>query len=507
NASPAAAPAPPTDAPDPGPIAPAPQISGNAISSTPAVLQVPATSSLFDPYYGSVQSRPARPEVLPLSLDDALRLGLENNLGLVYARQGEQQQHAQTLTLLNVLLPNVDVQGSHSLRQLNLEAQGFRPGLLAQLGPALGGGRSGAFPFLVKVNETEGQANLSQYLFNLAGYDAVRAFQHSERAARMSSSSSRGLVVLNVGTAYLRAVAAQSNLDNARTLLKTDEAVLYQSTEMHKAGVTANLDELRSRVQYQTQQQSVIAADNTLSKAKIALNRSIGLAPDQQVQLTDAAPYASLDTMQIEAALRQALATRQDYRSLLEQLRTAEYERKAATHERLPTLIFRSNYGITGTNGGVYHDTWQATGTLNIPVFEEARFRSDRDTADFQLQNLRARIANLEGQIDQQLRDSLVDLRTTAELVRVARSNVDLATTELEQSTQRFQAGVEDNLPVTQSQSTLAQAQTQYVTAVFQFNQARLSFARNLGLIDQGYLPSVEGGRPAGLKNGSHPGP
>ncbi len=480
--------------------------SGTAATSS-AVLRVPTTSSLFNPYYGSVQELGARPEVLKLSLDDALRMGLENNLGLVYARQSEQQQRSQELDLLNVLLPNIDIKGSEAIHQFNLEAEGFRPGLLAQLGSLFGGGGTGgaSFPLVVKVTVTQAQANLSQYLFNLAGYDVVQAFRHSEKAAAFNSRSSRGLVVLNVGTAYLRAVAAQSQVDNARALLKTDEAVLYQSVEMHKAGVTANLDELRSRVQYQAQQQTLINAENSLAKAKIALNREIGLDPGQQIELTEAAPFSDLEAMTIEEAKRQALANRQDYQSLLEQLRTAEYERKAATHERLPTLIFNGNYGVTGVPGLLYHDTWAATGTLSVPIFQEAKFRGDRDTAEYQLRNVRAQIGNLGSQIDQQLRDSLIDLRTAAELVRVAQSNVSLATTELQQSTDRFQAGIDDNLPVTQAESTLAQAQTQYVTAVFQLNQARLGLARNLGLIGNRYHPEIPGGQPAGLSGRSTP--
>jgi outer membrane protein TolC len=471
--------------------------TGTSATSSSA-LQVPTTSSLFNPYYGSVQQLSARPEVIKLSLDDALRMGLDNNLGLVYARQSVRQQRAQELTLLNVLLPNIDVQGSEAVRQFNLQAEGFRPGLLAELGPILSAGTGSApatsFSYIAKVTVTQGQANLSQYLFNLAGYDVVRAYRHGEKAARANASSSRGMVVLNVGTAYLRAVASQAQVDNARALLKTDEAVLYQSVEKHKAGVTANLDELRSRVQYQTQQQTLISDENSLAKAKIALNRQIGLAPDQQIELTDATPYSELEGMTIEEARHQALANRQDYQSLLEQLRTAEYERKAATHERLPTLIFNGNYGVTGVPGLVYHDTWAATGSLNIPVFQEAKFRSDRDTAEYQLQNIRAQISNITAQIDQQLRDSLIDLRTSQELVRVAKSNVDLATTELQQSTDRFRAGVDNDLPLTQSQSTLAQAQTQYVTAVFQLNQSRLGLARNLGLIDTSDHPETAGG-------------
>jgi outer membrane protein TolC len=464
----------------------------------------PATaSSLFNPYNGSVRVAPASPERRHLSLDEALRLGLENNLGLIYAREQQQQQQATRSQLLNVLSPNININGTREVHQYNLEAEGFRPSLLASFGTLLGntGSSTGSFPLVVKVNSTQGQATLSQYIFNLSGINLYFAFRHAEKAAAMNASSSRGQVVLTVGTAYLQAVADQAQVDYARALLKTDEAVLYQTVEQHKAGVAANLDELRSRVQYQTQQQTVINAENNLAKAVITLNRAIGLAPEQQLELVDTAPYQDLETMTPEEADRRALAARQDYQGLLEQLKTAELERKAAVHQRYPSVLFNSDYGIQGTNGGIYHDVWSATGTITIPVFQEAKFRGDTQTAEYQVQTARAQIGNLRTQIDQQVRDSLIDLNAASVLVKVARSNVDLATTALQQATDRFQAGVEDNLPATQAASTLAQAQTQYVSAVFQYNQAKLGLARNLGMIDTGYAPELPGGTPAAVRS------
>ena len=464
--------------------------------------QAAPVSSLFNPYSGSVRFAPATPEPRKLSLDDALRLGLENNLALVYARQQEQLQKATRSQLLNVLTPNIDIQGSRELHQYNLEAEGFKPSLLSSFGAVLGDtGTTGSFPLVVKVNSTLGQANFSQYIFNLSGINLYFAFKHAERAAAMNSKDARGQVVLSVGTAYLQAVADQAQVDYARALLKTDEAVLCQTVEQHKAGVVANLDELRARVQYQTQQQTVITAENNLAKAVIALNRTIGLAPEQGLQLTDTTPYPDLETMTPEEAQRRAMASRQDYQSLLEQLKTAELERKAAVHQHLPSVIFNSDYGIQGTNGGVYHDIWSASGTITIPVFQEAKFRGDEQTAAYMVQNARAQIGNLRTQIDQQVRDSMIDLNAAAVLVKVSRSNVELATTALEQATDRFQAGVEDNLPATQAQSTLAQAQSQYVNAVFQYNQAKLGFARNLGMIDMSYAPELPGGAPTAVRS------
>jgi outer membrane protein TolC len=466
-----------------------------------AFAQSNPNNSAVDPYYGSIQVVTATPGVQQLSLDDAIGMGIQNNLALTLARQNVKAAQAQASQTLNVLLPNVDIQGSTAFHQYNLEAAGFRPDFLSAFSSLIPPSQLGTFPFLVKVDVTQGQANLSQQLFNWAGWDLYRAMKSGAKAAYYNAQSSRGLVVLNVGTIYLQTLADQSQLDYANALLKTDETLLYQAVEEHKAGTAANLDELRARVQLQTQQQTVIDTENTLEKDKITLKREIGLPPEQQIQLTEAAPFADLAAISIEEAKQQAYSNRQDYQTILQQLRMAELERKAAIHERFPTVSFSGNYGVTGISGGPFHGTFAATGTLNIPIFQEAKFRGDRDVAEAQLENYRSQLADLRGKIDQQLRDSLLDLQTASDLVKVARSNVDLSTTELQQTTDRFQAGVDDNLPVVQAQSTLAQAQSQYVDSVRQFNQAKLGLARNLGIVDTQYKTYLQGGTPPQIKN------
>lgn len=475
---------------------------GALLAAIAAAAQSNPANSSANPYAGSVQAVPYTPDVRQLSLDDAIQLGIANNLALTLAREQQRSADAQKLQLVNVLLPNLSLHGETGVHEYNLVAEGFHESLLPVFVPLLPPGTNlSNLSFITKVDTTIGQVNLSQALFNWAGYDVWRAAQAGQRAAYYNAQSSRGLVVLNVGTSYLQALASAAQADYARALLKTDETLLNQAHEEHLAGTAANLDELRARVQYQSQQQAVIAAEDNFEKAKIALNREIGLAPEQQIKLTDSAPYAELESMSIDAARQEAYANRQDFQMIKQELRVAELERRATTHERFPTITFGGNYGVTGVSGGVFHDTFAAVGTLSVPIFEEAKFRGDRDVAEAQLDQIRSRMGDLTQKIDQQLRDSLLDLETANETVKVAKSNVDLATTALDQTQQQFSAGVTDNLPVSEAQSTLAQAQTQYVNSVYQLNQARLGLARNLGIIDTQYKVYLQGGTPPEVKS------
>jgi len=81
----------------------------------------------------------------------------------------------------------------------------------------------------------------------------------------------------------------------------------------------------------------------------------------------------------------------------------------------------------------------------------------------------------------------MLDVQSSEQLVKVAQSNVDLATQVLQQATDRFQAGVSDNLPVVEAQASLADAQAKLVQTLYQYNQSKLMLARNTGVVETQY--------------------
>ena len=81
----------------------------------------------------------------------------------------------------------------------------------------------------------------------------------------------------------------------------------------------------------------------------------------------------------------------------------------------------------------------------------------------------------------------VLDVEAEQQLVAVARSNVDLANRALSDETDRFNAGIDDTLPLVQAQASLANAQSNLVESLYQFNQAKLRLARATGVEEQQY--------------------
>jgi outer membrane protein TolC len=424
----------------------------------------------------------ATPGPMPLSLDDAIDRGLKRNLQMELVVQNEHMVHGELLSAENNLLPSLTASARSEAQEIDLAALGFKSSELEEFGlsPA-------TFSTIVKVNTTEAQISADQQLFNVPAYYLYRAAQKASTVANLATLNLRGGVTLAVGTQYLLALADAAQIENARALEKSDEVALQQATDSHNAGVGTRLDALRAQVQLQTQQQAVISAENTFAKDKIALNRMIGLPADQEIALTDTAPYAEYAELSLDDAMKLAFLRRKDLLSLQAQMEVAAKTQKAVRAERLPTLAFNGYYGVLGETSGLYHGVFAATGKVSVPVFQEGQLRGEREVADAQLIALRQQIESLRVSIEAEIRASMLDVESSNELVKVARSNVDLATEELQQATDRFTAGVDDNLPVVQAQAVLAAAQSQLVNTLYQYNQSKLDLARNTGVVESQY--------------------
>ena len=421
---------------------------------------------------------------LQLSLDDAIALGLNRNLRVVYDRATQREVKGEELGVINALLPSLAIKANTQAQELDLAALGFKPSLLAGsnlLPPGY------VFQEIVKVNTTQAQISANQQLFNASAYELYKGAKREEAVVDLNALNGRGDLVLAVGTAYLKVLADQTTITNAQAEEASSKLSFNQASDRLNAGVGTSLDNLRAQVQYQQDEQTTISAINQLAKDTIQLDRIMGLPAGQQLELTDTAPFTQLAGMPLEAAKTTAYAHRKDYLSLIAQLDVARRELRAVKYQRLPTVAFNGFYGVLGETEGLYHGVFAATGSVKFPIFNEAQQRGQQDQVDSQIMALQQRLADDRVAIDAQIRSSMLDVDAAQQLVKVAQSNVELAKQELSDERDRFTAGVDTNLPVLDAQASVTGADAQLVQALYQFNVAKLNLARNTGVVETRY--------------------
>jgi outer membrane protein TolC len=439
--------------------------------TTTSVNTLNPTIQVSGAYSGSANSTAARPFSGKLSLQEAVERAVEYNLGAVGMTHAMRQVHGQTRVARSALLPNVSGDFSETEETVNLAALGVRfnaPGFSI---PAVVG------PF----NYMDLRARLTQTVADFTALNNYRAAQETLRATQLSAQDARDLVVLATGGVYLQVIAAKARVQSAQAQLETANAVYQQTQMLLQFGKVPQIDVNRSQVEVLTRRQRLVSLQNDVAKQKINLARVTGLPPNEQYDISDDVSFAPAPAISLEESVRQALDQRADLKAAEAQVRAAERALTAARDERYPSLSVSADYGGIGTNPGQAHGTFTAVATLSVPIWRGGRTGGDIEEADAALQQRRAELEDQKSQVESDVRNAYLDLQAAESQVQVAQQNLEVTRQTLAQERQRFEAGVSNDVVVTQAQESVASAELDYINSVFAHNVAKLSLARAIG--------------------------
>jgi outer membrane protein TolC len=433
-----------------------------------------------NPYLGGIPSGKLSAAPVALSLEDAVTLGLKQNLGGVLATDTVTDSRGQRWQALSALLPNVVTGTGFGVHQINVRAA-F--GLTIPNEP----------PIIGPFGYFDSRAYLTQSVFDWESIEQARSSKAQLKSTEFGSKDVRELVVLVIVSNYLLVIADQSEVESATSQRDTAKALFQQASDQKTAGLASAVDVLRSQVQLQSREQKLISAQVDLAKQKLVLARAVGLPLGQKFEITTHVPYQQLTTSSLDEAIQSAYKDRPDYQSRLNRVRSAELARKAATAERYPSIAVETDYGLSGVNPGSSHGTIDAAATLRIPIFQGGRVHGDVLRANASLSEEKQRLEDLRAKIDQEVRDAYLDLQASAQEVSVEKNAVGLATQTLEQSRDRFSSGVTDDLEVVQAQDALAIANDAYIASLYSYNLAKISLARATGVAESQYSEYLRG--------------
>jgi outer membrane protein TolC len=439
-----------------------------AQTSSAAQTSPPTTASTGRPFLGGVPSGVATAAPIVVTVAQAIYRALEHNLGVLLAEQDTAAAAGGRWDALSRLLPNVSASVTESRRKSNLEAFGF------PLGPS--------FPRIVgPFNVFDARISLSQTLIDASAVNESSAASHRLAAARHTARGARETVILVAANLYLQALATQARAEAASAQLATAQAIHQQALDLRQAGIIAGLDVVRAEVRMSTDRQRATAAANDAEKAKLQLARVIGLPIGQAFTLVDDIPPLPDPSQTLEQTLTQAYAQRADYLAAIERLRAAESMRKAAAAERLPSVRVTADYGTLGLSAGSALPTFNLTGAVDVPIFDGGRQLGHLAEADAALRQRRAEVEDLRAGIYYDVRTAFLDLEATQQELQTATRGRELANQQLQQSRDRFAAGVASNIEVVQAQEAVALASEQAISARYGFSIAKALLAQSAG--------------------------
>jgi outer membrane protein TolC len=450
------------------------QQSANS-ASTSSVNTLNTQVQVLGAYRGSALDPNPPSGSLTLTLTDAVRRGLEFNLGKFGADTAARIAQAQRIAIRSALLPTIGASLSENAAKLDLQAEGLTAN-------AFGAGLGLTFPRTVgPFHYYDVEASLQQNVIDFTAIHNYRSAGHTTEAAILDARQAREEVVLAVTGTCLQLMATTALLDAQRSEVEYAEASYKQARAQADAGNKAPIDANRSLVELQTEQQRLRSQLADLQKLKNALARLIGLPLGLEISIEEKLQPLPVNAASVEDAVRRSWQQRHDLKAAEAQLQAAEEARKAAGAERMPTASASGSYGMQGINPNQGNGVFQASASLTIPIFNGSRIHADTAQADALVDQRRAELSNERGAVELDVRNAYLDLAVAGDQVITAESNRTLALATLQQSQDRFAVGVADSVEVVNSQQALASADHDYVSSLFSQNLAKIALAHAMG--------------------------
>jgi outer membrane protein TolC len=424
-----------------------------------------------NPYLGSVPSRNTGTKI-QLSLKGAIERGVRYNLGIVESSQASADVRADRMRALAALLPQLSAAAQQGYDNISYKEIGLKlppiPGLT--LPPTTGG-----------FGYQDARVSLAQSVYNAELRNHYHARKSDERASELSVQDARDVVVFAAGTAYLQVVASGARVETARAQLASARELDQQTANRVKNEVSPEIDSIRSQVERQSAEQRVTNTTSRLEKDKLTLARIIGLAVDQEFELSDPLTYHALQGITSETATEQALRSRSDLRSAEASVEAASFDLRAQKAQRLPVVSVSANYGGAGTNVGNFNQVYSISGNVSVPIFTGGRIHADIEQAEADLAGRQAEYEDLKGRVAYDVRMAWLDLSASDSSVTVAERNKALAGQAMTQSQDRYTNGVTNYLEVVQAQEAVTVASENYIQSVFSYQFAMIALARAMG--------------------------
>ena len=497
----------------------------SASGQTPQTAQPPApVSSTPTPVQGS-----------PLAMEEAVRMALENNLGIQAEKLNPQIQVLgvaranaayapvliSNLSRRNSTSPPTDFNTAGADDQIQTSGNFSTQGGLQQnmkwfggnyavtfdgsrvttnainsvFNPQLGSGLNAQYnqPLLrgFKIDALRQQLLTSQNNATIADIQLQQRITQTGRAVRF---------------AYYNLVGSIHGLEVARQSLEVARTSYRNNKTRVEVGALAPIDLVTAEAEVASNEEAVIVQEAAIESAQDQL-RALVMNPNQQGFwnarfVPSEEPSLAAREVNVDAAIKNALANRTDIREFRKNMENTDVNLQFASNQKLPAVDLQARYGLAGVAGTRYtraddgslidptvrsftdavrdvfgndFKTWSFGVNISYPIGTSVADAAYAQ-AKIQKQQELTTLSNLELNITQAVRQAARDVNTNLRRVNATTRARELAEQRLQADEKRFSVGLATTFELLQSQRDLARAKQSELRAIIEYNQALVDF-------------------------------
>jgi outer membrane protein TolC len=474
-----------------------------------------------------------------ISIDEAVKLGLEQNLGIQIQRYDPQIQDTAVSQARSFWSPQISAtlskqsQSQAVTNSLAGGANSITNGNLftgASLSQTLPWGASytanwnnqrittnNLFTTFSPQIASNVNFQFSQPLLRNFSIDAIRNQVALTKKGRELSDIQLDSVIVQttraVRNAYWDLSASINNLKAQQESLALSQQSLSDNRKRVEIGTLAPIDIVQAQAEVASNEERVIVAEALIKRAQDNL-RALILDPaaadffTTTFEPSDSAPFQE-QAIDIDSAVRNALDKRADLRSAKNSVERSDIDIRYLRNQILPDINAQAAYitrGVGGVQlsslspddvlagnfdrrvlanrgfGSVLGDVFQNAypdWTVGVQIaypLGSSTAHANLARARLEYQQSQTQLKNVQMQISTQVREAGRNVQTNQKRVQSARASRELQEKKLEAEEKKQAAGMSTSFFVFQAQRDLAQARTLEIQAIADYNKSMVDF-------------------------------
>ena len=414
-----------------------------------------------------------------LTLEECLRLGIENNLFLESSRN-EIRKGEHTLSENRAkLLPQINAVAGFN--------DNFNPPVSVTDGSAYGN------PYNVtktlQYNASAG-IQLQMPLYNQTVYMAVDIARTMNELNRLSYEKAREDLILQISKMYY----LSQNTAEQIALIKENISRLNELSSITQAfydnGMAMEVDVKRVNINLENQRVQYDNAQSMLTQQLNLLKYVIDYPADKEIALTP------VDTENTTSVSLTGLDNNQYELQLLQsKQKLAEQQRKMIGQGYIPSLSLTGSWMYSAYtdkaknwfHSGPSNHWYNSSGiglTLRIPIFDGLDKRAKIKKAKIEIENAKLSYENALKNMQTQYLNATNELMNSQRNFRKQKDNYLLAEDVYQVTTDRYREGIASMTEVLQDEMRLSEAQNNYINAHYNYQVTNLSLLKLTGQLE-----------------------
>jgi outer membrane protein len=340
--------------------------------------------------------------------------------------------------------------------------------------------------FGVKHNLNYG-VDVQQLLFQGEVFVGLQARKTVMNLAEKTVEVTKEQIKANVLKIYYQILAGRQQIATIDANIARIEKLNSDSREMYKNGFIEKLDIDKSEVTLTNLRTEKLKAENKIIVALQGLKLLMGMPAKNELILKDSLPEETFKQDVVDEVY--TYTDRKEFQQIEIQEKVNEFNIRRYKLTYIPTISINGNFTRNAQRqtfsffkgGEQWFNATYVGLKIAVPIFDGFAKDARIKKAKLELQQTQNTKENLQLQIDKEVEEARINLRTAVASMDYQKKNMELAEKVYNQTKLKFEQGLGSNLEITTAQSELTTAQNNYYGGLYDAIIARIDYLRATG--------------------------